>query len=370
MTNEIRQQIEERIKAVSYGNNYNECGRSENPTEWVFSNSSLSTIDPDLGGHPKTLYNFFAGEKVEKETGYFITGSLLHEYMQDKTNFAVSEIEKPSDKLGLVAEACLAIITQLEAEEKVEEELTILLSAIRHVGWNPKWSDEAVIKNSKDIVLPYVKEVLKMEGKKILTKKTADTLSKCIDSIEANKNITKLAFNKDTETSFSFTEQALYGTYNLNLLDKFKVKGKLDRFTVDTVNKVITLIDYKTTSNPVTLFYRKSFNYLKYFRQMAFYKNLLADTFPNYKIECFIIVVETTGDFNTAIFKVSDYWLGAGDLEIKQLFSLIQLQLKYNDFTKTVAELLNNGYALFPEKYLGSSNSFIQLEFGSTLQLN
>lgn len=366
----MKKEIEEKLNKADLWKDYKNCGRSLEPTEWIFSNSSLSCIDPDLGGHPKTLYNFFAGEQKESDANYFVTGTLLHEYMENKDNFAINEVEKPSEKLGLVADKFLELINRLPLSPEPFDETTILITAIREVGWNPKWSDEAVVKNSKDIVLPYVKEVLASNGKKILTKKTAEILGKCINSIEANETITKLAFNKDTETSFSFTEQALYGTYILNLVDKFRVKGKLDRFTVDTVNKVITLIDYKTTSKPIALFNRSGFNYLKYYRQAAFYRALLAEMFPNYKIECYIIAIETTGDFNSAVFKVSDYWLGAGDLEIKQNFNLINIHLNYNNFNKTAAELMNGGYILFPEKYIASGASTIQLENAQTFLLN
>jgi hypothetical protein len=327
---------------------YETVGMSINPNEWVFSNSALNCIDPDTGGHPKKLYKFFTSPQETEDTSKsLVTGTLLHKYMQNPDEFAVSEIQKPSDKLSIAADNMIKELSSLESIESIEMN-ELLLANIREVGWNKNWKDEAIIKNTKDIVIPYVLESLRNKGKFILTSQQQKTLEGCIKSIQENYTIQSLVFSNN-ESTLSFTEAPVYSNYVLEDYI-FKIKGKIDKIQIDYKAKIINIFDYKTTNSTIHKFYYSFLSY-KYYRQMYFYKELIQSKFPDYKINIYLIVVETSNLFCSTVIRITDYWLDIGSKNTKDLFYRILGHIKNNNFNITMEEILNFGLVILPENY-------------------
>jgi hypothetical protein len=315
---------------------YENVGMSDNPNDWVFSNSSLNCIDPDRGGHPKKLYKFFTEREESTKSNALITGTLLHKFMENRESFGISEVEKPGDKLAIAADKLIEI-----ALGDVEITDEIIVSAIRAADWNSKWGDEAVLKNAKPQIMPYVNEVLKNTGKYILSKTVGESLSNAIESIQNNSTIQSLVFSHN-ENTLVFKELELYGIYNL-----LKIKGKLDRVHIDCAAKTIKIFDYKTSSGDLARF-AYHFKSYKYYRQMAFYRYLLQDLFPDYSITVYIVGVETNGLFNSNIMEISSPWLEAGDLEMHWLFERVNYHIDNDVFTRTMEEDLDAGVLTLP----------------------
>lgn len=326
-------------------NNYEVVGVSLDPKEWVLSNSALNTLDPDRGGHPKELYKFMTEPRENTINTSLMTGTLLHKYMENKDIFGISEVIKPGEKLGIASDAIVETLSAVSSFEVSDE---LILAHVRNVGWNPKWGDEAILKNTRDVITPYVQEVLRNTGKHIVTKAVGETLNKAIESIVNNDTIQNLIYttNEDTEI---FTELELYGECKTNKFN-YKTKGKLDRVHIDSKAKIIRIFDYKTTGGASSKFLY-SFKSYKYYRQMAFYRNLVRDLFPDYIIKVYIITVETSGLFISSVHEISENWLSTGSEEIYNLLMLLDMNMQANNFNVTRTELVNYGINILPYDY-------------------
>jgi len=329
---------------------YYKIGIGSNPEEWVFSNSSLSTINPEQGGHPKKMVNFFSGDKEEKDDLSLERGKLLHLYMEKPYEFIVSQVPKPNDKLGMAADALLnEILTNEETTEFTDEDI---LRHVRIVGWNPKWGDEAILKNTKDQIRPYIEEVLAGKDKIFITIPDKEILSKCIDSMNTHKDISKILFTESDDVIEVQNELKIFWTGVAGL----KCKAKLDKVIIDTANKTITIYDLKSTSKPLSLF-QKTFEYYRYYRQLFFYYGAICEWLAqknykeSYKISVNIIACETVGNFNCGIYKISDFWHSKG---LEEILFLTNLVLKHKELGNWdyILEELEVGYLSFQDEFI------------------
>jgi hypothetical protein len=324
--------------------NYYDVGLSSNPQDWIFSNSSLSYINPSQGGHPLKLVAFFTENNEEEVSKSLERGSLLHLYMENPEGFAISNVPKPSDKLAIAADNLIADL--LTATDTVEVTDEMILANVRNVGWNSKWGDDAVLKNTKDPIKAYVEEVLANRDKHILSEATAKIIQSCIAAINDSEIIQNLI--KPTEDEVVFTEHAIYW------LDIFARKAKLDRFHVNRKAKLIKHFDYKTTGGSVSNF-ESTFESYRYYRQMAYYdmalkqyiKYALMEDPEEWTIQHYIIVIETSKPFATTVYPITPFWLNEGYKEIANINQILQVHYDTENFKETYIEITNYGLNKF-----------------------
>lgn len=326
---------------------YFQVGCSANPEEWVWSNSALSTINPSQGGHPRKTTAFFSENKEEETTKSLEKGKLVHLYMENPEKFAISTVPKPSDKLEIAADNIIRDLITATDDVWVTDD--IILANVRAVGWNSKWGDDAILKNTRDQISSYVNEVLASKGKHILSEATAKTVTSCIKSINENELIQTLCFSLG-ENEVVFNELEIYWE-----VAGRKFKAKLDKIVIDTKAKLVRHFDFKTTSNPISKF-EDAFENYRYYRQFAFYDNALLYAMQQqcipiditeFKVMHYVVVVETTDLFCSTVWQVSDFWLNEGQGEILQLNFIIDEHYKANNWTQTYVEILNYGYSRF-----------------------
>ena len=104
---------------------------------------------------------------------------------------------------------------------------------------------------------------------------------------------------------------------------EFKIKSIIDRLVVDRDDKIIYLIDLKTTSSSVYNF-ESSYRKYAYYRQLALYKQALQTALPgvglaDYTIKCYIVAVQTTGLNECVVYQPSAKDLKLGEVEIQSL---------------------------------------------------
>lgn len=109
-------------------------------------------------------------------------------------------------------------------------------------------------------------------------------------------------------------------------INKVKVKGKFDLLTVDGDTVIITDIKTAQTIKPAKYFFH-CHNY-GYYRQMAMYRELAEQNYPDKKIECYHLTVEKDSDgiHNCAVFGFTDHMLENGLLEINETLKKIATQ--------------------------------------------
>ena len=265
--------------------------------------------------------------------------------------FVVAEIDKPGGMMGKFIDVYVECGMNDEAakEAHIKSGYKLPLKTIL-----AKFQDETNKKEKeyKDIN-KYLDFIKVNKNKLVLTKQQKWTIFQVEKGIQRNPTAYEMLFQTNDvpiENTFDvFNELELYG-----LLEGIRIKGKIDKLVFDHTNKTITLIDLKSTSSApyfrvkkvqntgeLTIDYQGTgfFNSFKgwcYYRQVAFYKTLIAenykDLFSKYSFECYIVAVNTTTSYDCAVIKISDEWINYGRTEMEELLFRYKQHDKENNW--------------------------------------
>lgn len=311
------------------------------------SNSKIGLINPDEGG---SLTKFTSGFKDEYSDSYAL-GSAVHCALLQEEDFIISDIKKPSGKLGLFAEEVYnfrakgnTISNSLELASKKANYYANSFSPTR-------------VKNAIKTSIPFYKKRYPLGDVKntiFMSENLHEKYLGCKNSVLNNHEIMNLlkpeAFFEAPEV---FNEYAILCELEFMTNDgefiPLKFKGKIDNFTINHEEKKITLNDLKTTGKPISYFmgntvereeetivYEGSFEKYRYYRQLAVYMWLLQAAIQthmpdikNYTYECNIIVVEGFPEYKSDYFKISSKMIKKGLVEFKTLLNYIAEWKKY-----------------------------------------
>lgn len=145
-----------------------------------------------------------------------------------------------------------------------------------------------------------------------IDEKSYNLLKCCLDAIDKNKEFEKLLHPKGLiENPYSANEQTILLDIEAKIPEYepkiFKLKSKLDNFTIDKEENVITVNDLKTTSKLAKDF---SPEYYSYQRELGMYSYLLklcSSKFglENPSIKGNFLVVSTIPDYQTLIYPMT-----------------------------------------------------------------
>lgn len=297
------------------------------------SNSRLKNINPIEDGTPAKYLN-----PPRIQTTSLSIGSSVHECLLQPEEFKLGpKLNKPTAKLG-------AVIDEIIINRK--KGLSIYNSihrACEKVGY---------FVNSIDNKIPSIIEKgfeyywnrTKLESSKteiFLSNSDYDVVKSCLDSCINNKSI----MNKLSPTDVfgdkieSHNEDAIFidfvVTYKKKYCTTLSFKLKIDNWTIDYDNKIVTLNDLKTTGKPANWFMNPeygSMNKYHYYRQMGVYSTILwyycQQNFgvcknTGWKLKANMLVVETIPPYNSKCFSVSQSQLKQGIGEFNQLMKRV-----------------------------------------------
>ena len=106
----------------------------------------------------------------------------------------------------------------------------------------------------------------------------------------------------------------------------YKLKAKLDNFSIDTDEGIITVNDLKTTSRPAVQF---DPTYFDYQREIAFYSYLLKQVAKKYysienpTIKGNFLVVSTIPEYNTLVYPMTPKLFKNGMAEVSYLLKTV-----------------------------------------------
>lgn len=327
----------------------------------VINNSKLSDIDPESNGSPQKFLASFDNQEVEKS--YYKMGHLIHKWQEDRKAFKVSEVEKPAEKLGIVADN---IIAEVKAGAIFNDELC--LSVGRLTGYQKNWKDDTLKKNIVEQAGAYITEVIEAEENNCvyITKRESETVDSCVIAVEKHPVAKNLLFGQDEDFSNKkvYKELEIYWTKEFNFLlpdgqvivVELFFKAKLDSLCIDFDNKTITYTDPKTTSQGAYGF-SKSFEAYKYYRQQAFYNwairewakqnniDLTGFVFKNYNI-----VIETSNLFQVTVYEITEDWLEKGKQEYQKLIKRLVEHIATNQWNYSLEEMNNDLVLTIPFK--------------------
>lgn len=289
------------MRRMMMSSNYNEL------TGVNFSTLKLMDI------HPK-VYKDAIDNPKEKDTSAMLFGSTFHKYMENPEAFAVLEIDKPGGEKGNIAEYVVNF-ESIAYENNADE---ILLAVARKNGWNPKWGDDAVIKNLQDCK-PFINSYIQNKDKVILTAAVKAILEKCIGSYKGEVGVQKKVRLLEESAEEIHTEFVVQDSHTISLGEKditTSRKGKLDKVYINHTKKEIVIKDYKTTSGFADKYVeyidvngqikKGPFYYYHTDAQLAYYESILKTSYPDYKITCMVVAVMTVFPYNCYLFTLTD----------------------------------------------------------------
>ena len=307
------------------------------------SNSKLSLINPDEEG---SIEKYKSGFKSSFSDS-FEAGSAVHGIILQPEYYALSQIMKPSGKLGLFADKAFFYLKESEEWTNLE----ILKLASKESDYYSDKLTQKRIDSALESCIPYWKkrkeqELIKSEKDLIyLSQNNYNKSLACINSINSNKKIIEVlrldSFFNDVEI---YNEYAIIAEVIVTIDEKtvrLKLKAKLDNFTINHTTQEITLNDLKTTGKPVGFFmgnnvyveggnkvwYDGSFQKFHYYRQMAMYGMLMSCWHKhqgfNYKVKANMLVVETIPEYKSKIYPVYNKHIQKGLLEFKNLITIV-----------------------------------------------
>ena len=285
-------------------------------------------------------------QEMQTKSGAMQLGTLIHMFTLEPDKFIMADVEPVGGKMGEYIKA------YFELEKGGMEESKIADLAYTHSGYKPTHSKPATVlksfKNKQENIDFY--EFLKAaDGKISLTSKDKQIIEGCLTSLKGHVTANKLLFSEPEGKVEIFSEHEIYFEQ-----ERVKCKSKLDRLIVDHDKKTVTVVDLKTTSSQVygdctplpkklktgilirdwhvTGFMYSCLQY-HYHRQLAFYMNAAQSEYPDYKVNAYIVAVDTKGSYDSAVFVLPKEWIDEGNSDIKCLLSEYQYYKESNNFS-------------------------------------
>jgi hypothetical protein len=263
----------------------------------------------------------------------FETGSLVHQqFLQPESFEVVDTVFKPTAKAGLMADALYKDDGTTPTDDEIKSQSYI-------VGYYKDKLTSNRIKEFRDKAEPYWRDRFIYEQnnplgdkKRIYTdEKNFELLTNCLRTLGENKDIQNLLHPSGLiETPITGNEKTILMDIEMEIPGYeskiYKLKAKLDNFSIDTEEGIITVNDLKTTRVPATKFDPVFFSYQ---REIAFYSYLLKHIAKKYyNIENPIIkgnflVVSLIPEYNTLVYPMTPKLFKSGIEEVRYLLRCV-----------------------------------------------
>ena len=265
----------------------------------------------------------------------FETGTLIHQNVLEPDKYQViEEVFKPTAKAGLMADALYKPDGTTPTDDEIKAQSYIIgyykdkltenrLKEFRQKA-EPYWRDRFIYETNN----PF------KEGDKerIYTdERNFELLNNCLKTLSEDKNIQDLLHPTGiTEDPICMNEHTILMDVQIEIPNYeprvYKLKAKLDNFTIDKEENIITINDLKTTSRPAVQFNPEYFSYQ---REIAFYSYLLklvANKFYNIDkpiIKGNFLVVSTIPEYNTLVYPMTPKLFKSGINEVSYLLKVV-----------------------------------------------
>ena len=285
------------------------------------SNSSLSLFNYDVELYYKT---YVTKEYKTKESDSTILGSLVHMLLLEEDKFKdtytiLDTRVDGSTKMGIFLKTML----DNEYLHDEEEQYEIAFKKAEY-----KITKEAVIKDFEKNYFEYYKKLAdaKTNNKIIINTEEYNSAVKLKNIVQKNNHLEKIIVNKDEwdcyrELELSWSEEIEGKTVWL--------KSKLDKLWIKKDGSRAIYNDLKTDSKNPGHEYKKTFDYYKTYRQLAFYNlgiiAFIEEKYENYNplINCYITSIDVNR-FKSMLHHVDCSYIIIGIEQI--MHDLIDLQ--------------------------------------------
>ena len=247
----------------------------------------------------------------------FETGSLIHTMvLQPESYEVIDKVFKPTAKAGLMADALYKSNGTTPTDDEIKAQSYI-------IGYYKDKLTENRLTEFKQKAEPYWRDRYLYETnnpfkegdkKRIYTdERNFELLNNCLKTLNENKDIQNLLHPTGVlDTPITGNEKTILLDIQMEIPGYepkvYKLKAKLDNFSIDKEENIITVNDLKTTSRPAVQFDPEYFSYQ---REIAFYSwliKLCAKKFYNVEnatTKGNFLVVSTIPEYNTLVYPMT-----------------------------------------------------------------
>lgn len=299
------------------------------------SNSRLSLLNPEQDNDPKA---FFEGlSEHNKYSDALIFGSAVHELVLQPERFVlVDSVNRPTAKAGFMADELYplfksnGVVTAYEviaASNKIDY-YKGRMNADKRDALRIKCEDYYAQRKAYELSSKYETDKIPI----YLDPKSRERVVQCVEALKRNKSIQDLLHPKGIVVDpISENEQAILLDVQVKVPEYepfiFRIKAKLDNYTIDTESNVIVVNDVKTIGKILSEF-KNNFEKFHYHRELSLYSwlmTLVADKFygmKNCSVQSNCLVVSTIPSYYTKVYKLSKVDFRKGWNEFKYLLRL------------------------------------------------
>lgn len=300
---------------------------SEPLSKGYISNSKLGNLKRD------GKKGYLAGFKKDYFESFFL-GTVIHSQLLTPEEFGYQHyILKPNAKLGAVMDKTL----------KLAKGGTITKEHVKKACTDVNYYSENLTDKRLDSILEKGKDYFALNDYNDNIYRLNDTqyniVTTALKSCDRNPQIKKLIHPVDSfgDPIESYCEDALFmdfvGIYD-NKCVRLPLKQKIDNWTIDVENKILTLNDVKTTSERYINGFKETdghFHSYSYYRQFYFYSQLLKEYCKmkygydesTWEFKSNVIVIQTVEPFYTKVFPVTSEDYDLGKLDFEQLLKQV-----------------------------------------------
>jgi hypothetical protein len=297
------------------------------------SNSSLKYINPAEGGSAASYSN-----RIDKKSDALELGSAIHKLILEGDDYHLSTVTKPIESVANIMASAALVVCHMNPTKPYEVCVREAIQLFYNYRGQPI-TEERIQLILRDGKAYYNHLIAPVPGALVLTSYLRGRLQLAVSNILANQRIAELL--KPSNSVFNvkhFKEDVITAGVKVSVNTGrrrtriFKLKCKIDSWSIDFDNKVITLNDLKTTSSPIQGFMDHSFQKWHYQRQMGMYAWLLKNyciqeyniqDIDTWTMQVNMIVAETQAPYNAYTFEVEQSILDEGVKEMEGLLGLV-----------------------------------------------
>lgn len=289
------------------------------------SSSAMGYLDPENKQFSiENWKKFMKGELEDQESKALITGTNIHNYLENPSEFKIFPVDKPTDKLGEVADKTIEILKEKFSSNLIDIDISLAL-ALNHVDYYNNLKPETRLSKAM-AAKQYIETFIEYEneGYQILSANDKETIDGISKSLRKNKELSSLFFLEDDllPDGIEILREVEIGfNYNDHIC-----KSKLDLIIIDHNRKEVNIKDIKSYGLESNIYlYPYEFMFRKVYRQLAFYNKAviswLKEQNLNYIVNSLsVISCSKREPYNVQEFFVPITWKVEGDNEVAKYF--------------------------------------------------
>ena len=289
---------------------------------------------------PLTFKMFLDKELEEEKKSYLEDGKIIHMYFLERDKF--DETYEFFDYKIPSSEQAKKFIEELSKFKRLSDE--IIVQEYKQQYSIKGKSDDKILNEAVELrkkysdYLRYLKA--KENDKEVLGSGWKNKLETLESTMRSHDIIRSLLFDRRIDDFSKLVVEDSFNEFPILFKDPIhdtECKSLIDRIVIDHVNKVIKLVDLKTTFSFDGLSDKvKEYNY---HRQMAFYwmaiMNMVKEGYEfidlkDYKRETYIIFIKTKDPLEVTVKQIGDSLINEGTLEIMQILMSLSWHMRNN----------------------------------------